>query len=528
MALNSLNLIFGPSMPPELEAVGLAFIAAPTFSPDSAIASLSADRYAKQNYDHKDDDLEVFTLGSLGSTLNVAFNIPAPTGILNAGNDGEASNISAVTLTDTTWNFPVLDKAIRVEGIHITKADTWCPIVLPGNIWRPGYTLVASGLEPATSWLRKAIPDDGEDHQLILIYAVPEYRYAVESSGGITFPPTGSFKEMQETVAALEPQKISYLGKLDILTEIVINGTTKFSGTFYEAESDTFVRAINKDLKQILLKDTVSPDDHIQIKYKSYNDYYVYSGYRDASGVWWPFDANPEYGHIIGDDQSGTNILSSDALLNQITLYAIPSAAIEMVFVPDPSSGSNLGTLNLKFYRACDYEETHFVRHIISNELTEAIDTRDGKTVINTWGYATFGRNYYDENNTLGGDIFNSIVPSMIPLGRFVLSAPASVKSVSIADIRQRGGGVPEDFTFTGVQADSDGLNKLRGFYDLGIWLGKAVKEGGVLEVQIDSSLLKTDENDTNPDTFLASEIYEIVRSTVCPGIDFEIRFIEM
>jgi hypothetical protein len=31
----------------------------------------------------------------------------------------------------------------------------------------------------------------------------------------------------------------------------------------------------------------------------------------------------------------------------------------------------------------------------------------------------------------------------------------------------------------TAVETQQDGLDKLRGFFDLGIWEGKAIKEGG-------------------------------------------------
>ena len=113
----------------------------------------------------------------------------------------------------------------------------------------------------------------------------------------------------------------------------------------------------------------------------------------------------------------------------------------------------------------------------------------------------------------------------MLPLGKFVLAAPASINSTSIADIRNRGGGVPEDYSYTAIDTNTDGIDTLKGFWDQGIWEGEVVKEGGVVEVKIDPSLLKDSEDDPDPTTFTYSQIYEIVKSQMPPGIEFEIIF---
>jgi hypothetical protein len=414
--------------------------------------------------------------------------------------------------------------------MRITPADTWYPIVQPGIVWRSNYVLATSGIEPSGSWIRQAIPDDGVDHNLILIYAIPETLYTSTTSGNLnlSFPPSqAKYKTMKEIGTAISPHKIAYEGSIDVLQSIKVNGVVRFSGSFTAIESDTYIRKLDKTVKQIDVKIPLSPDDLIELQYLSYGDFYVYSGFKDRYGSWWPFDANPEYGHIIGDDQDSVYRLSSDALLKQVTLYAIPSAIIEYSFQENSSTSSTIGTLKLTAYRAIDYGETHYVRHIISSEPVELIDSRDEGTVINTWGHAIFGRNFYDEKSQFGGDIFNLVVPSMIPLGRFVLGAPAAVNSVAVADIRERGGGVPLDFPMVAVDSQEDGLDKLRGFLDLGIWEGKAIKEGGVVEILIDRTILKTDPDDTDPNTFLASEIQEIVRNNVPPGIDFVIRYVE-
>ncbi len=527
--MNELNLIFGPKLPPQLETVGLAFIAAPTMQPDSAIGLLSAERYAKENYDHLQDDLGIFSEGVPDRDLNIQVTIPSVGGITNPSALGGFVNSGNVPLVTSEWSFPVINSAIRVAGIHISKAGTWSPIVQPGNVWRT-YTLVSSGIEPATSWLRKAIPEDGKDHKVVLIYAIPEYRYGSTSSSSVRFPPTpAKFKTMKELGSPTGPHKITYAGDIDVLQEIKVNGTVEFSGTYTGVESETYVKDLNKTLKTIDVAKSTNPDDYVELTYLSYCDYYIYTGYRSASGDWFPFDANPEYGHIIGDDQQSTYRQSSDCLLEQVTLYSIPSAMMEYVYVETTSNtGMVLGTLQLKFYRAVDYGETHFVRHLVLGNDTEQISARDEGTVINTWGYATFGRNFYDELNVSANDVFSTRVPSMIPLGRLVLAAPASKNAVAVADIRERGGGVPIDFPMVAVETQTDGLDKLRSFLDMGIWEGKAIKEGGVIEIEIDISLLKTDPEDTDPNTFLASEIYEIVKTHIPPGIDFEIRYVSM
>lgn len=533
MAYNELNLFFGPKLPLEFETVGLAFISAPTLRSDTSIGVLSANRYAKENYDHI-ATTNLFDIGYPGAKLDVSY-VSTNLNIFNS-TSGEYSANGRVTLEDQYWGPNTLNSAIKVSGVRITPADTWYPLITPGLVFRPGYVIAASGIEPSGSWIKRALDPtnaNNKDYYLTLIYSVPETLYSSTQTGslGLTFPPSqAKYKVSKELALATSPHTIGYDGNIDILQVVKINGSVRASGMFVGTEvgsGHSFLKAINKDTKQIILKSAVAPDDLVELQYLSFNDYYVYTGFRDVSGYWWPFDANPEYGHYIGNDETRQYDNSVNALINQITLYAIPSAAIRYEFIENPAGSQSIGTLRLTAFRAIDYGETHVIRHIISSEPVEFINSRDGGTVINTWGHAVFGRNFYDEQNQYGGDIFNLKVPSMIPLGRFVLGAPASVNSVSIADIRERGGGVPHEFPMIAVESQEDGLDRLRSFFDMGIWEGKAYKEGGVVEIQIDKSLLKTDPEDTNPTTFLASEIYDLVRSQIPPGIDFEIKYVE-
>lgn len=530
---NELNLFFGPKLPLEFETVGLAFLAAPTLRSDSAIGVLSAIRYAKQNYDHLGTS-NLFDTGYAGAKLDIEYSCNNISYL--GGTVGAFSSQGTVSLTDEDWGFDTLNSAIKVKGVKITPANTWYPIIQPGVVFRPGYIIAASGIEPSGSWLKRAMDPTNQNNQnfyLTLVYSVPEVLYSSTVSGdiGVAFPNAqAKYKTVKEIAIPSSPNTIGYEGDIYALQIISINGTVRASGLFTGVESGSghsYIRNIDPITKQITLRASLSPDDYIELQYLTYNDHYVYTGFRDYGGSWWSFDANPEYGHYIRDYEANTYRNSSDALLSQVTLYAIPSAAIKYEFVENPVNSPTLGTLILTAYRAIDYGETHVIRHTISSEPVELINSRDGGTVINTWGHAVFGRNFYDEATILGDDIFNLRIPSMIPLGRFVLGAPASVNSVSVADIRERGGGVPENFPMVAVESQENGLDTLRGFFDLGIWEGKAIKEGGVVEILIDKSLLKTDPLDTNPSTFLASEIYDLVRSQIPPGIDFEIRYQE-
>lgn len=527
--MQQMNFFFGPKLPIEFEHIGLAFIAAPTLRPDTSIGSLSAVRYAQQNYDHV-EVTNIFQEGVSLAKLDVMYFSPQSSGLSGTLN-GLVSTQGRVTLEDNSWGPTILNSAIKVAGMRVTQAETWYPIIKSGVVWRPGYVLAASGIEPSGSWLKRALDPNSnitEDKKLILVYSIPEVLYNITSSGSLSFPSSGAkYISLTENVLPINPHVIGYDGDIHILKSIKVNDNIIFQGTYTGVEVSSSISFLDRDAKQIGLRSALAPDDQVIITYLSYNDFYIYSGFRDYLGNWWPFDANPEYGHVIGNEETAILDLSSDALLRQVTLYAIPSAAIEYKYTENPDGSPTLGTLELTAHRAINYGETHFVRHLISSEPIEFIDSRSDGTIINTWGHAVFGRNFYDEETSYGGDVFNLKVPSMIPLGRFVMGAPASLNSVSMADIRQRGGGVPEDFPMVAVESQENGLDKLRGFYDLGIWEGKAVKEGGVVIVKINQSLLKTDPEDTDPTTFLASEIYDIVKSNVPPGVLFEIQYVE-
>lgn len=510
MAINVLNLLFGPSMPPEMEVIGLSFIAAPVLQPDSSIASLSSERYVRENYSHL-NQFTVFDSSSVGDYIGVSFIYPGTTFGGVYANMGGNSGGGRIDLQEQGWALESLHSPIRVKGMSITRDGSWFPLIESGVVWRQ-HTIHTN--ESASSWLIRSGLEVGDE--VYLIYTVPESRYGTKSTNSSnTFPGSGSqLKTVVEIASVVTPSQLSYEGNIKVLQGITVNGSSKFSGSYDGATEDTYIRRMDPLLKIIDLKDSLLPDDHVRLEYLTYMDSYTYSGYKDYTGRWYSFDGNPEYGHFINDPDDYILKASSACLLRQATIYLIPTAYVRATTTS--GTGTYLGDVDFVFTSAFDYGETHFVRHIIGQPDEEITADQDAGP-INTWGHAVFGKNTYDQGVYSSNDIFSTVVPSMMPLGRLVLAAPASVNSIAHADIRLRGGGVPLDFPMTAVNTEAEGLDKLRGFWDLGIVDGKAIKEGGVIVVEVDSSLL---------DTYTADEIYTTVKDQVPLGVDVEIKYV--
>jgi hypothetical protein len=180
-----------------------------------------------------------------------------------------------------------------------------------------------------------------------------------------------------------------------------------------------------------------------------------------------------------------------------------------------PPSTNGYPTALITFYSAYDFGESHFIRHAVGAQLEDIVPRlSDGPT--NTYGFAVFGRNYYDESGVPKRDIYSLTHPSMLPLARVLLKAPQSVKGVKIVDIRLRGGGIPETADFNLLALEPSAINTMKGFYDLGTWDGKAIQEGGVVTINIDTSVL---------DNYTTQEVEEIVRQRIHPGISYEIVY---
>lgn len=527
--INTPTWIFGPTVPEQLESVGVSFVSAPTFRPDLSVAVLSAERYVRQNYAHvRELDLMTSALDASGSVVSV-YGGTNVLGMYTAGASGEGK-VGGWTLAESTpslenYRLRVLMNPITLEGLYLSKAGSWLPVIKPGCVWREhtvkaeefdaGTTFDAGGVPSSvvnqSSWLARSglIPGD----EVFLIYTVPEHAYTpTNTSTSTTYPGTQSImRRMTEYAGVVAPRKLSYRTPIKTILAVTVNGSGVYSGRFDGTVENSFLKRIDHDLQIVELNKSLSPSDQVLLEIETYSDRYIYSGFRHYNNFWYAFDANPEYGHFVGDYESNTLVNSSTALLNQVTLYLIPSAYVKVTNYP----GETSTRVTLRYETAFNWGETHFVRHILGQN-DEEISTRQQDSTINTWGYAVAGRNYYDEQVGYSDDVFSLDVPSMMPLGKVVMAAPAGIGSVQVADVRERGGGVPIDFPFTSVEAGASGIDTLRGYWDLGTYDGAAIKEGGVVEVVIDSSMLQS---------YTQDEIRAIVESYLPPGIDYELIF---
>jgi hypothetical protein len=520
---NSLQPVFGPSIPVAFNAVPLAFISAPLLKHDVSVALLSAERYVRENYGHLRSIPLPVPLAPASGTIHFLY---GGTGVNQMYPNSGGFNQSKIVNDLSQYELQILCDPITVKGLYLSQAASWLPIVSPGCVWRRHIvktqefdrgTVFDSTGAPTTpasgnvSWLCRSglLPGDN----VILIYTVPETMYgSLQTSSSSTYPgPQSQLRLMREQGTVVGRTRIRFRFPLKVLTKIIVDGRERFNGSFDGTVEDTYIKSIDNDLMTIELRGPLSPDSRVEIHYLTYAEYHVYNGYRNWRGTWYPFDANPEYGHFIGDKDLGLLRSAADCLLDQVTLYLIPSAYLkaEAQYIGDQV------VVTLTFQSAFSWGETHFVRHLMGQN-EEDIQARQNDGPLNTWGYAVFGRNYYDEAVGSPDDVFSLNVPSMMPLGKMVMTAPAALGSVSVADIRQRGGGLPPDFQFNAVNTSSSGLDLLRSYYDLGTWNGAAVQEGGVVEVQINSSLL---------DRFTHDQIVEMVKLVTLPGIDAEIVY---
>lgn len=526
MSTNELNLVFGPSIPADLDAVGLAFISAPVLKGDSAVAVLSAERYVKENYPHLRD----FPLRTRSTTASsLLFMSYEPTDVLGMyTNAGSGFNFTQAIPGTQDFSVTSLQSPITILGLYQTKAGSWAPLIKPGCVWRyhiikpeefdVGTEFMENGApNPAqvstqTSWLARSGLKPGDE--VLLIYTVPECRYGpLQTNSSTTFPgPQARLRLCKEYGSMISPNKVAYRTPLKVITKITVNGVVRFNGSFDGTSEDDFIKSIHHDIQQIELAQNLSADDVVELETLGFTDSYLYTGYlQQPNSNWYVFDANPEYGHYVGDPRTDTLKTSSSSLLEQITIYCIPSAYAKIQY---GTVGEN-SSVRLNFVSAFSWGETHFVRHIIG-QSEEDIQTRQQDGPTNTWGFAVLGRNYYNEASSYPDDVYSLSVPSMMPLGKVVMAAPASFRSVQVADIRERGGGVPVDYPLQAVNTQSSGLDFLRSFLDLGIWEGSVVDEGGAVEIWINSNVL---------DQYTEDEVWEIVRQHITPGVDFEIIY---
>lgn len=521
--MNQLELFFSPNIPDTLRTVPLAFVTAPTLQRDLAVAVLSAQRYVRENYPHvRDLQLPIPVVPASGQIHAIynGFNSPA----------GEAG-LNAWTFSDTVPDFSnyalkALCSPITVEGLYLSEAGSWLPQIKPGLLWRrynvreqefnTGTTVGPTGTLsiPASaqnSWLARSglLPGDS----VLLLYAVPERGYGTVSAN----PARGLLgthaltRRIQEQGTVVASNKIKVQSEVLGVYSIVVNGTERYSGQYYGEPDNATIASLDTQMRTITVRESLPPDARVVVEFCTPADRYIYRGYRDWQNAWYTFDANPEYGHAIRNPITGEYMDASLCLAQQVTLYTLPTAYVKV----NSTLVDNQVSVTLTFESAFKWGETHFVRHTVG-ESEEDIQVRLLDGPINTWGYAVCGRNYFDEPVGLTDDVFSDTIPSMIPLAKLVLTAPAALDTVAKADVRRRGGGVPHDYPFSAVTTNASGLDLLRSYYDLGTWNGAAVSQGGVVEIQINSSELLN---------FTHDEIVRAVQMLLTPGVDYEIVY---
>lgn len=535
---DQLNLFFGPQIPQNLDCLGIAFISGATYNKDNSVAGISAERYVKENYDHvelfdvisRSSLIDANVFGSSVTGLNVSMNIPQI--VFNGTVFASSYTANSSTTPDlnssnsSTWLLRTLNSTIKVLGVHVADNGSWYPIIQPGVCWR---LHTGQSNEPQDSWIRASwsnihssigdstITSDVSGQVFALCYSIPENQYAAVSSVSaytLTKFPYNSYnyRTVIETALVANPSTLKVNFSICSVSSIYVNGISVYSGFFDGSLPDTYLASIEDD-GSITLNSNLSSTDVVVVTYNTLSDFYVYTGYRSNENVWYPLDLNPEYGHFTGDWEYGVIRQSLDCLNEQVTIYLQPSSLVYPYV--RLSADESFADIKLYFDSAFNYGETHFVRHII-RPGREQINPRQGDSPVNTYGHAIFGRNYYDEGQLYNDDTYSDKIPSMMPIGKFILSAPLARQASMVVDVRQRGGGVPLDYQFQAVDTQNEGVDTLRGYYDLGIWSGKGIQKYGIVEFRIDPSVLNN---------FTQQEINSVIESQLPPGTDYVVNY---
>ena len=525
----NLNYYFGPSIP-NIPNVPVSFITSTPLSVPNTLSVFSSDRYCPENYSFLNNNLTVIKDIPSGKKLHVKWSsssLGTSNTIFPSGVTLDSLNLVGDILpTGDTWGPVVLNDSISVKYVLQTEAGSWLPVIKQGVVWRKfKYNANLTG-DPC--WINNINLVDGED--CILIYSVPEVMYQPRQYVTDTTFPNTTYQSVStkrtEVCSVVQDQTISYLGYIQGIYEIKINNTSVFSnGTPVVISAVSIVDSNDLDQRTIKLKGIeLFPEDLVTITYATPNDNYVYSGFQTPAITWKCLDLNPEFGHWCQDYNSGTYIDTKQALLQMVNIFAAPTAIVRYQINYRDNTDPVFADIDFKVYSAFDLGETHFIRHLLSSERSEIIPSREGAGSHSTYGTAVLGRNYYDEFNSNVSDTYSTRVPSMLPIAKFTSTLSQDSANLQTWDIRRRGGGIPDNFNFDSIATQQDGLDTLRSYFDLGIWEGNIIQKGGSVTIQIDPSILKTT-TDSNPNTFLASEIDEIVSKNILVGLSYEIIY---
>lgn len=440
------------------------------------------------------------------------------------------SSLGSTTSSITGLELKVVNNMIHIETIsepilieRLTPgADGGIyPEVSNGIVWRL-YKM--PNTEPSWSWLTKAGYASGD--YLLLGYTVPELKYQTYSSigsGDQYYPNKPMMKSVSRSVYPLNPHTLQVPVDFKAITSIEASGATLFSGHFTDTSLPSgIIQSWNPSLKQIKLNQAVESNVKFTITGLTLAGNYTYTGHRHVSSggvsTWRSFDANPEYGRVIYSQNSSGLEPTVKGLIEQVLLFAVPTCAAKISLT---STGSGEASGTIVFDSAFNYQETHFIRHIVG-ATTESFDpeynTGDYE-FYNYWGVTPFGQAQYNDIGSAyqTGDQYSSYLPSMLPIGRFNLDSIDPNTIVSITDLRERGGGLPDNFNFDEINTDFTLRNKYKKYWDLGVWDGVVKSEGGSIIVEISSDRLNY---------FTEQEIEKIVGFHVVPGVTFTINYV--
>ena len=520
-----MDFYFGPTLP-NTACVPISYINNSPVNVSTTLAFFSSDRYCPENYSFLNTNLTVIEDIPKGKKLNVTWS----TGTLGTLNTIFPTTLDSVNLVgeitpaSDSWGPEVLNESILVKYVQQTEAGSWLPVIKQGNIWRKFNYSTTNG-EPV--WLNDIGLTEGES--VILIYTVPEVQYQPRLlASDPNFTQSSSLSTSTQRVeicSIIQDSTIAYLGYVQGIYEIKINDVVKFtSGSPVSPSNVSIIDTVDYDLRTLKLKGiTLQPSDVVKIKYTTPNDNFVYSGFQTPSLGWRSLDLNPEYGHWISDYNSLTLVDSKAALNQMVNVFAVPTSVIRYTINQRPNTDPIFADINFTIYSAFDLGETHFIRHMISSERSEIITNRDGAGLHSTYGYSVLGRNYYDEFNSNLSDVYSTKVPCMLPIAKFTSTLSQSSTRLSVNDIRTRGGGIPDNFNYDAIATETEGIDTLRSYFDLGTWEGNITQVGGSVIIKIDPTVLKTNPLSTDPNTFLASEIDEIIQKNIMPGIRYEV-----
>lgn len=199
--------------------------------------------------------------------------------------------------------------------------------------------------------------------------------------------------------------------------------------------------------------------------------------------------------------------------------YFFQPTSVDDSFTVNPVTQAATVSGIMQFYSAFDYGETHFLRYQLganNDEIIQEIDPNTDEYLSqDTWGHGQFGLAKYREYGSFEPS-WNANFPSSIPLGRLMSAPPVSIETVRVADVRQRGGGISDSLQNFYSQSGSGLIDRVAGFWDMSLWEGPTVKEGGSVQVTLPAALL----NDMTE-----TEIRALVMKRVPPGIELLLTF---